>query len=140
MLTDAPTNTNVRQRVTIKRCAFLFHACLCEAQYFFPSGNHGHPKAYNQYICACMHGKEKHSAWLSSSGWRCLLLFLFSKNKKRRLRRLVFLQKKRYEHVSFLGCCLVFLLGKNKRRRLVKIFDFKRRDKSYYLFFCMRSF
>ena len=47
MLTDAPTNTNVRQRITIKRCAFLFHACLCEAQYFFPSGNHGHPKSYN---------------------------------------------------------------------------------------------
>ena len=38
-----------------------------------------------------------------------------------------FVQKKRYEHGSFLGCCLVFLLGKNKRRRLVKIFDFKKR-------------
>ena len=121
MLTDAPTNTNVRQRVTIKRCAFLFHACkrkyidckpsayhgfpkgnnlvlllfllsknnnkyghpkddnhgnpvddhtccsvdfvkIKEAHDDFLSGNHGKPKAYNQYICACMHGKEKHSA------------------------------------------------------------------------------
>ena len=30
-------------------------------------------------------------------------------------------QKKRNEHVSFLGCCLVFLLGKNKRRRDTKL-------------------
>ena len=31
------------------------------------------------------------------------------------------LQKKRNEHVCFLGCCLVFLLGKNKRRRDTKL-------------------
>ena len=37
------------------------------------------------------------------------------------LRKLVSLQKKRNEHVCFLGCCLVFLLGKNKRRRDTKL-------------------